>query len=98
MAFQTGGTVDDRFAIAHTSERSFADQSIFHPFGEGDDPGMYGNWKPDPGERLGPLGVILAKDFGKGRIVMVADQNVFGNLFFDFADFVVSEYHGFFQT
>jgi hypothetical protein len=86
IAFESGGTVDDRFAVATTSERAWGDASTMHPFGEGDTPGFYGNWKPDPGERTGMLGVVLAKQVGKGRVVIVADQNIFGDPFINYAD------------
>ncbi len=86
IAPQTGGCVDPRFAVAWTSSRSWADAWTVAPFGEGCSPGFYGNFKRDPGERSGPLGFVLAREFGKGRIVVVGDQNIFGDVFLNYAD------------
>jgi hypothetical protein len=86
VALQTGGTVDDRWAVARTTARAWGDQWTSHPFGEGDTPGHYGNWKQDPGERAGPLGVVAARTLGQGRIVVVADQNLLGDPFIRYAD------------
>lgn len=84
--FQTGGCVDDRYAVAWTSDRSWADAWQTSPFGEKHGMGFFGNWKQDEGERSGPLGVVLAKNFGKGRIVITADQNMFSDICLDYAD------------
>ena len=86
IAFQAGGTVDDRFAVAKTSDQAWGDQWQWHPYGQDDKPGFYGNWLRDGNERHGPLGVVLAKELGKGRIVIVADQNLFGDPFINYAD------------
>lgn len=86
IALQTGGTVDDRWAVARTTAQAWGDQWISHPFGEDDTQGHYGNWKQDPGERNGPLGVVAARTLGQGRIVVVADQNMLGDPFIRYAD------------
>jgi len=86
VAFQSGGTVDDRFAVAFTSERGWGDFWQVHPFGEGDQPGFYGDWMQSHQERSGPLGTVLAKTVGKGRVVIVGDQNLFGEPFLNYAD------------
>jgi hypothetical protein len=86
IAPQTGGCVDPRFAVARTSDRAWADAWTIAPFGEGCSPGFFGNFRRDPGERSGPLGVVAAKEFGKGRIVVVGDQNIFGDVFLNYAD------------
>jgi hypothetical protein len=86
VALQAAGVVDGRFAVATTSEVSWGDAWICPPFGKGVEPGFYGNWMQDPGERAGPLGVILAKTVGKGRMVIVADHNCFGDPFLNYAD------------
>ncbi len=86
IAPQTGGCVDPRFAVAWTSDRAWADAWTIAPFGEGSSPGFFGNFGRDPGERSGPLGVVAAKEFGKGRIVVVGDQNIFGDVFLNYAD------------
>ncbi|GHT27290.1 hypothetical protein FACS18942_06350 [Planctomycetales bacterium] len=84
--FQTGGTVDDRFAVIRSSENSWADQWATTDFGESNGMGFYGNWKKDENERTGPLGAVLAKEYGKGRIVIAGDQNMFGDVCLDYAD------------
>lgn len=86
IAFQTGGTVDDRFAVATTSNQGWGDLWYSGAYGENSTPGFYGNWTQDPGERTGTLGVIAAKTLGKGRILIVADQNLFGDPFLNYAD------------
>lgn len=86
IAFQTGGPVDDRFAVARTSKHSWADRWYCPPYGETEKMGFCGNFALDPQERRGPFGVVLAKEFGKGRIVLVGDQNIFGDTFIAYAD------------
>ena len=76
IAFQTGGCVDPRFAVAMTSDCSWADAWQTGIFGKDNAPGFYGNFIRDPVERAGPLGVVLAKTFGAGRIVVTGDQNI----------------------
>lgn len=86
LAMQTGGCVDPRYAVAFTSERSWADQWSAGLYGEENAPGFFGNFYRDADEPLGPLGVVLAKESGDGRIVVVADQNIFGDVFINYAD------------
>ena len=86
IALQTGGCVDPRFAVAFTSEKSWADAWVTSEYGESNAPGFFGNFQRDPGERGGPLGVVMAKEFGQGRIVVVADQNFFSDTFINYAD------------
>lgn len=49
-------------------------------------PGFYGNFIQDPDEPSGKLGVVLGKEFGKGRIVIVADQNMWSDTFINYGD------------
>jgi hypothetical protein len=86
LGMQTAGTVDGRYAVARTSPASWGDLWQVHPYGEGDVMGLFGNWEQDKGERNGPLGVVLAKEVGRGRVVVVADQNMLGNPFINYAD------------
>jgi hypothetical protein len=86
IVMQTGGCVDLRFAVALTSENSWADAWRPVPFGQENGLGFYGNFVRDPGEASGPLGVVLAKPFGRGRIVVVGDQNMLGGCFINYAD------------
>jgi len=74
-SFQTGGTLDTEHGIAFLSDQGFGDFWI-----EADtNPGFYGNWRLDPDEPSGMLPVISAHSYGQGRVVVVADQNVFGD-------------------
>jgi hypothetical protein len=86
IAVQTSGCVDPRFAVALTSERSWADAWRAGIYGKENAPGFYGNFQRDPGEPSGPLGVVMAKTFGSGRIVVVGDQNMLSDTFLNYAD------------
>ena len=86
LGTQTGGTVDKRFAVAFTSEDAWPDNWICTPYFHGMTPGFYGNFVQDLDEPTGKLGVVLAKEHGKGRIVIVADQNIFADTFLNYAD------------
>lgn len=86
IGIQSGGTTDARFGLAWTSPQSWGDFWQIKPYGETTDLGFYGNWKKDETEKNGPLAVVSAKDFGKGRIVVAGDQNLFGDPFFDYLD------------
>lgn len=86
VSFQTGGTIDDRFAVAFTSDESWGDQWRIKLYGEDPSPAFFGDFVQQPDERQGPLGVIAAKKLGKGRIVVVADQNLFGDEFIKYLD------------
>ena len=86
LGIQTGGCVDPLFAVALTSDRSWADHWSTDSYGEKNGPGFCGNFCRDSDEEGGPLGVVMAKQFGQGRIVVVADQNVFGDAFLNYAD------------
>ncbi len=86
IALQTGGCVDPRWAVAWNSPPSWDDACTNPRFGENAVPGFCGNFRRDPGERSGPLGVVLARTFGRGRIVVAGDQNMFGDVFLCYAD------------
>ncbi len=85
IAFQTSGVVDERYAIAWSSEKAWGDNFYIELYGESDI-ACYGNFKRDRDEPNGPFGTVLAKEFGKGRIVIVADQNLFSAFFLNYAD------------
>ena len=86
LGFQTGGIVDPRYAVALTSDQSWADEWSVGIYGEGDDIGFCGDFTRDEHEPLGPHGAVLARDFQKGRIVIVGDQNMWGDAFMNYAD------------
>ena len=85
IAFQTGGGVDPRFAVAWSGSNSWQDAPIMPIYGEAD-VAFFGNFAPDPNEPIGPSGVVLAKEFQKGKIVVVADQNLFSPFFLHYLD------------
>ena len=86
LGFQTGGIVDPRYAVALTSDRSWADAWSVGSYGEGEDNGFCGDFVQQEHEPHGPHGVVLARDFQKGRIVIVGDQNIWGDAFINYAD------------
>ena len=86
LGIQTGGEVDSRFAVAWTSDDAWPDKLICPPYMENVGQGFYGNFLQDPDEPTGRLGVILAKEFGKGRIVIVGDQNMISDPCFNYGD------------
>ncbi len=86
LGIQTGGEVDQRFAVAWSSEDSWPDKLICPPYMENVGQGFYGNFIQDPDEPSGRLGVVLAKPFGKGRIVIVGDQNMMSDTFLNYGD------------
>ena len=85
IAFQTGGGVDPRFAVAWSGASSWRDAPIMPIYGEAD-VAFFGNFTPDPDEPVGASGVVLAKEFQKGKIVVVADQNLFSPFFLHYLD------------
>ncbi len=85
IAFQTGGGVDPRFAVAWSGSNSWRDAPIMPIYGEAD-VAFFGNFAPDPNEPIGPSGVVLAKEFQKGKIVVVGDQNLFSAFFLHYLD------------
>lgn len=80
LSFKTGGPIaheDPDAGLAFTSEDSFGDW-----WDESNDAGFYGNWSHDGDEDLepyGPLTSAAATEYGDGRVVLVGDQNVFGD-------------------
>jgi len=86
LALQTGGCVDPRFAVALTGPLSWADAWSTGSYGQQNAPGFFGNFRRDPGEPSGPLGVVMAKQLGRGRIVVIGDQNMLGESFVNYAD------------
>jgi hypothetical protein len=83
---QTAGTVDDALAIATTSDQAWGDQWTAPLVDQPLAVGYYGNWKFDEGERRGRLAVMGVKELGRGRIVIIADQNLWGDVFLTYAD------------
>jgi hypothetical protein len=71
--------------VAWTSDKSWADQWSVKIYGEGD-VGFYGDFKREEPEPFGPHGVVLAREFHRGRIVIVGDQNMWGDAFMNYAD------------
>jgi hypothetical protein len=93
IGIQTGGPVDFPSAVAFTSEKSWHDRwncgpylANFNVSENKYDAGYYGNFTLDEDEKSGPMGVVAAKELGEGRIVVVGDQNIFGDIFINYAD------------
>lgn len=84
ISLQTGAPLFGDYGIARTSDRSFADY-----WDESDNTGYYGNWSFDGDEELepkGPLSVVAARQYGQGRVVVVGDQNIFGDAWLYFGN------------
>jgi signal recognition particle receptor subunit beta len=86
VVFQTGGTVDDQYAVATLSENGWGDYYEHIPWGHVSNRGFFGNWSREDFERQGKLGTILAKELDKGKIVVIGDQNLIGNFWLKYAD------------
>jgi hypothetical protein len=86
IALQAGGCVDPRFAVATTSDASWPDAWDAGIYGEENAPAFVGDFAQGIDEPNGPLGVVMAKSLGQGRIVVVADQNLFSDVFINYAD------------
>ena len=85
IAFQTGGGVDPKDAVAWSSPTSWQDAPGMPIYGEAD-LAYYGNFTRDENERQGASGIVLAKEFGRGRIAIVGDQNLFSSFFLQYLD------------
>lgn len=85
IALQTGGGVDPRFAVAWSGDESWQDVPFVPVYGEAD-VGFFGNFERDPDEKVGASGVVLAKKFGRGKIVVIGDQNLFSAFFLQYLD------------
>jgi hypothetical protein len=82
ISFQTGGSFYTNHGVAFTSENSFGDF-----WDEAQERGYYGNWTWDGDESiepLGPLPVVAAAEYGSGPVVVVGDQNIFGDAWINF--------------
>jgi hypothetical protein len=86
IAFQSGGCVDSRYGIIHSSNLSWGDWANIPVYGDSNSPGFYGDFLQQPMERTGPLAAVAAKEFGNGRIVVLGDQNCFGGVFLNYLD------------
>jgi len=86
IAQQSGGRIDNRYAVARTSKKAWADKWKPGDYLEGVSPGLFGDFKYNEGEIRGQLGIVLARQLGRGRIVIVSDQNMLGDVFINYAD------------
>ncbi|MFO1062410.1 MAG: hypothetical protein U0892_00870 [Pirellulales bacterium] len=82
---QTGGHLVGDGIIAKTSSQAWADAGQVPLYGEGS-PGLTGDMRYSDNEKKGPLGILVAQELGKGRIVVVSDQNCFGDAVLTIAD------------
>lgn len=94
ISFQTGGTLATDFGTAFLSEAGFGDS-----WDEDNSEGFYGNWAFDGDPELEPQGadvaVVAAAEFGAGRVVVVGDQNIYGDVWLHFADNFAHALNGF---
>ncbi len=84
LSLQTGTALKTKTGVAFSSKNSFSDfwneknKNFFH-----------GDWKhngDDKKEPRGPLPVVAATSYGKGRVVVLGDQNMFGDTLLHFGD------------
>lgn len=74
-SYQTGGPFQTEHGVGFLSENGWGDFWIESE----EEPGFYGNWRKEEGEPTGPLPVVVAAEYGEGRVVVIGDQNVFGD-------------------
>ncbi len=86
IGLETAGAVDIRYAVGLTSDKAWGDKWGAALYGENANQGNYGNWKQDKDEPSKTLGVLLAHQVGKGRVVIIGDQNLFGDPFINYED------------
>ncbi len=85
ISFQTGGTLETQSGTTFLSEQGFGDL-----WDESNTEGFYGNWTYDGDETLEPKGattpVVAAAEYGAGRVMVVGDQNIYGDVWLHFGD------------
>jgi hypothetical protein len=86
FVMMTGGIVDTRMGVVYSGPESWGDASLVPPYGESNGPGFYGDFQRQPLEPLGPHAAVGAKQWGQGRVVVVADQNAFGAFALNYLD------------
>ncbi|AMV31155.1 hypothetical protein VN12_03490 [Pirellula sp. SH-Sr6A] len=86
FVMMTGGIVDQRMGVVYSSSDSWGDAAVIPPYGESNGPGFYGDFQKQPAEVTGPHAAIGAKEWGKGRVFLVGDQNAFGAFAFNYLD------------
>jgi len=94
ISFQTGGTLLTDQGTAFLSESAFGDF-----WDEDNDEGFYGNWTFDGDPEVEPQGadiaVVAAAEYGQGRVMVVSDQNIYGDVWLHFADNFAHALNGF---
>jgi hypothetical protein len=75
VVLMTGTTLDTKHGVAFLSAHGFAD--AWWP--QRPHPSLMGNFRYDEGEPRGALPVVAAADYGKGRFVVLGDENILGN-------------------
>lgn len=85
ISFQTGGPVKSDGGTSFLSDRGFADF-----WDETETGGFYGNWKHDGDDTKEPRGssvaVVAAVEYGKGRVAVIGDQNIYGDAWLHFGN------------
>ncbi len=85
FATQTGGRVAGDGIIAWSSDKAWADAGAVPLYGEGN-VGLFGDMLPTDTEEQGRQGIVLARQVGNGRVVVIADQNSVGDCVISYAD------------
>ena len=89
VGWMNGGIVKPRedstfVEIMSNSETGWAD--LFDPYRKPDSAGFTGNLKRDDDELPGPHSTVVAGQVGKGRVVVLADQNAWGSTLIGYED------------
>ncbi len=89
LGFQTGGPMQSLDPSKAQGTALTSDEAYGDFWDESTGSGFYGNWTFDGDESLEPRGsfpVSLAAEYGKGRIIVTGDQNIYGDAFVHFGD------------
>lgn len=94
ISFQTGGLFETEHGSAFLSADGMGDF-----WDESDEEGFYGNWVFDGDESVEPRGegiaVVAAAEYGAGRVFVVGDQNIYGDVWVHFGDNFAHAANGF---
>ncbi|MBM4390836.1 MAG: hypothetical protein FJ090_06910 [Deltaproteobacteria bacterium] len=84
LGFMTAGSVEGLHTVASTSLAGFADR--FEPGRKAESAGFTGNLERSDDEPSGPVPIVAAGEVGRGRVVVIADQNALGATMIGYGD------------
>ncbi len=86
MCMLDAGVVDARYGVVWSSKESWGDIGSTQSYALRDQGKTPGDGQPQPSEPKGPMAVVAARAFGRGRIVVLADPDFVGSTFLNYAD------------